>query len=150
MALLCDLGYAYETSTGTRKNDKRYTLIERSAMRGSLTEANNWLADEYPQIVEKMKDVCGEGKVTDYFALIQALRPGTKTRDARQGLDEAETCLSALNIAETTWKDAQQPDDRQTKFVECSKKRLEVQRNIAFVYSADKYKTLRHDDTLRM
>ena len=71
MALLCDLGYAYETSTGTRKNDKRYRLIERSAMRGSLTEANNWLADEYPQIVEKMKEVFGEGKVTDYFAPMQ-------------------------------------------------------------------------------
>jgi len=148
MALLCDLGYAYETSTGTRKNDKRYRLIERSAMRGSLTEASNWLADEYPQIVEKMKDVFGEGKVTDYFAPMP--RPGTKTRDARQRLEDAETCLNILDIAETTWKNAQQPDDRQAKFIECSKKRLEAQRNITFVYSADGHKTLRHDDTLRM
>ena len=150
MALLCDLGYAYETSTGTRKNDKRYTLIERSAMHGSLTEANNWLADEYPQIVEKMKAVFGEGKVTDYFAPMQAPRPGTKTRDARQRLEDAETCLNALDIAETTWKDAQQPDNRQAKFIECSKKRLKAQQKIAFVYSADSYKVLRHDDTVRM
>jgi hypothetical protein len=145
MALLCDLGYAYETSTGTRKNDKRYRLIERSAMRGSLAEANNWLEAEYPKIVEKMKAVFGEGKVTDYFAPMP--RPGTKTRDARQRLEGAETCLNILDIAETTWKDAQQPVDQQAKFIECSKKRLEAQRNIAFVYSADKYKTLRPDDT---
>jgi hypothetical protein len=148
MVLLCDLGYAHETSTGTRKNDKRYTLIERSAMRGNLTEANNWLDDEYPKIVEKMKAVFGEGKVTDYFAPVP--RPGTKTRDARQRLDEVETCLNILDIAETTWKDAQHPDDRQAKFIECSKKRLKAQRKIAFVYSADKYKTLRHDDAVRM
>jgi hypothetical protein len=148
MALLCDLGYAYETSTGTRKNDKRYRLIERSAMRGRLTEANNWLDDEYPKIVEKMKDVFGEGKVTDYFAPMP--RPGTKTRDARQRLEDAETCLNALDIAETTWKDSKQSDDYQAKFIECSKKRLEAQRKIAFVYSVDGYKTLRHDDTLRM
>ena len=150
MALLCVLDYAHETSTGTRRNDKRYRLIERSAMRGRLTEANNWLADEYPQIVEKMKAVFGEGKVTDYFAPMQALRSGTKTRDARQRLEDAETCLHALDIAETTWNDAKQPDDQQAKFIECSKKRLEAQHNIAFVYSADSYKTLWHDDTVRM
>jgi hypothetical protein len=148
MALLCDLGYAYETSTRTRKNDKQYKLIERSAMRGNLIEANNWLDAEYPKIVEKMKDVFGEGKVTDYFAPMP--RPGTKTRDARQRLEDAETCLNALDIAETTWKNAQQPDDLEAKFIECSKKRLEAQRKIDFVYNTDSYRKLRHDDTLRM
>lgn len=150
MALLCELGFAFETATGAAKKDKRYRLIKRSAIRGGLDEAKNWLADDYPKIVEKMKAVFGEGKVVDYFAGLTAARPGTKTRDAKQRLDDAETSLNALDGAESSWKNALEPADRQAKFIECSRKRLDSRRNIGFVYHRDSYVALQRDDTLRM
>jgi hypothetical protein len=150
MVLLCDAGYAQETSAGTRKNDKRYRLVQRTALRGRLTEATNWLGDEYPKIVEEMKAVFGEGKVTDYFAPMTALRPGTKTRDAQQMLDHAEHDLSGLEVTESAWRDAKGLAERQMKFVECAWKRLKSREYIRFVYEADGYHALQHDDTLRM
>jgi hypothetical protein len=149
MALLCELGFAYETSTGTRKNDKRYRLQKRSALRGNLTEATNWLTDDYAKIVEKMKAVFGEGKVTDYFAALSSPKPGTKTRDAQQRLEDALKCLEDLDVTETTWKEAKTPDAQQAKFVECSKKRLDARRKIDFVYQSDRYKGLYRDETLK-
>ena len=150
MALLCEAGFAQESSTATRKNDKRYRLVKRSAIRGALTEARNWLNDNYPAIVEKMKAVFGEGKVVDYFAPLTAIRPGTKTRDAKQRLDDAEASLNGLDVAESAWKDAKQSMEHQAKFIECSKRRLQSRRNISFVYRADGYSELQHDDSLKM
>ena len=149
MALACEMGFAEETSTGTKKNDKRYRLIQRSAIRGGLNEAQNWLADDYPKIVEKMKGVFGEGKVTDYFAPIGAARPGTKSQDAKQKLDEAKALLDSLDVAETSWKGAKEPDAQQAKFIECSRMRLQATRRIGYVYDADSYRKLQHDDTTR-
>ncbi|NLX97799.1 MAG: hypothetical protein GXY83_16670 [Rhodopirellula sp.] len=150
MALLCEVGFAYEASSGTRRNDKRYRLVKRSAIRGGLTEAKNWLDDEYPNIVEKMKAVFGEGKVVDYFAPLTAMRPGTKTRDAKQMLDNAEIGVNGLDVTESAWKDAKEPADRRLKFVECAWKRLASRQYIGFVYNADGYRALQRDDTLRM
>ena len=136
MALLCEVGFAQESSAATRKNDKRYRLVKRSAIRGALTEAKNWLNDDYPIIVEKMKAVFGEGKVVDYFAPLTAIRPGTKTRDAKQRLDDAEASLNGLEVAESAWKDAKQPAEQQAKFIECSKRRLAISSGISPLFIA--------------
>jgi hypothetical protein len=150
MALLCETGFAHENSAATRRNDKRYRLVSRNEIRNSLDEANNWLDDEYPAIVEKMKAVFGEGKVVDYFAPLGAPRPGTKTRDARQKLDDAEANLNGLDIAEASWKDANAPPEQSAKFIECSSRRLQSRHKIGFVYQADSYDELKHDDSLKM
>ncbi len=150
MALLCETGFAQESSTASRRNDKRYRLVQRSAIRNALNEANNWLGDEYPTIVEKMKAVFGEGKVVDYFAPLGAPRPGTKTRDAKQKLDDADASLNGLDIAESAWKDANAPPEHQAKFIECSNRRLQSRRKISFVYRDEGYGELQHDDSLKM
>ncbi|MDH3639577.1 MAG: hypothetical protein OES09_14115, partial [Gammaproteobacteria bacterium] len=149
MALLCDLGFAQESATGTRKNDTRYKLIDRSAIRGLLTEAQNWLSDPYPRIVDRMKQVFGEGKVQDYFAPMSDARPGTKTRDAKQRLDSAATCIRDLDVSETSWKEARDDDAQLTKFVECSQKRLQAMEGTQFVFEADAYHQLQRDDSMR-
>jgi hypothetical protein len=150
MALLCDLGFVRETAAGTKKHDTRYQLRERDELRGALTEAKLWLADDYPQIVEKMKGVFGEGKVTEYFAPLDAVPSGTKTVVAQKELADAEAGLNVLDMAETTWRTATGADARQAKFVECSRARLNACRDVARVYEADKYRKLQRDDTLRM
>lgn len=150
MALLCDLGFARETAAGTKKHDTRYQLRKRDELRNALTEAKNWLADDFPQIVEKMKGVFGEGKVTEYFAPLDAVPSGTKTVVAQKELADAEAALNLLDVAETTWRTATDPDARQAKFVECSRARLNASRDVARVYDADKYGKLQRDDTLRM
>ena len=150
MALSCEVGFAEPSGSATRRNDQRYRLIQRSALRSGLTEANNWLDDEYPQIVEKMKAVFGEGKVVDYFAPLGTPHPGTKTRDAKQKLDNSVASLNGLDVAESAWKDALEPADRQAKFIECARRRLDAQRNIKFVYLADDFQALQRDDSLKM
>lgn len=150
MALLCELGFAEPAGSAARRNDQRYRLIQRSAIRNGLTEATNWLNDEYPQIVEKIKAVFGEGKVVDYFAPLGTTQPGTKTRDAKQKLDNTLASLNGLDVAESAWKDALEPADRQAKFIECARRRLDAQRNIKFVYLADDFQALQRDDSLKM
>ena len=49
---------------------------------------------------------------------LTAIRPGTKTRDAKQRLDGAEASLNGLDVAEPAWKEARQPAERQAKFIE--------------------------------
>ncbi|MFV2067114.1 MAG: hypothetical protein ACC645_09055, partial [Pirellulales bacterium] len=149
MALLCELGFAEETSTGTRKTDKRYKLVSRAGMRGALTEARNWLNDDYPTIVQRMKQVFGVGKVSEYFAPLDASHPGTKTLLAKEKLDYAQTCQAALDVAEPSWKDAETVEDRVAKFTTCARNRLISERNITHVYRADDCNRLVHDENIR-
>ena len=65
-------------------------------------------------------------------------------------MDDAESSLNGLDVAESAWKDAKQSAEHQAKFIECAKRRLQSRRNISFVYRADGYGEFKHDDTLRM
>ena len=97
-----------------------------------------------------MKAVFGEGKVTDYFAPTSSAKPGSKTRDAQQQLNEARKSLNDLDVVETTWKEAKTHEARQVRFTECAGKRLAAKRKIDFVYEGERYKGLQRDETLRM
>ncbi|HVA48998.1 MAG TPA: hypothetical protein VNH11_21730 [Pirellulales bacterium] len=149
LALACTLGFAEETASGSRRTDKRYALVPRAALEGALAEARNWLNDEYPKIVKRMKSVFGPGKVGEYFAPLGESTPGTKTLLAKEQLDIAQSCLSRLAAAEPSWNDAQSEAEKRDLFVDCARSRLAAREKTEHVYSADEYKRLTYDDSIR-
>ena len=149
MSLARRLDYAYESSGGQKKNDKRYRHLERAALNGALTEARNWLTRDYPQIVEEMKAVFGEGKVGEYFAPQASAKPGGRTLEAKQKLDDVQSRLSVLQTAETAARAAIAEADRRQRFLECASARLSICRDLNWVYSAENYGLALENDDCR-
>ncbi|HUY34894.1 MAG TPA: hypothetical protein VMV69_19260 [Pirellulales bacterium] len=150
MVLAHEIGFADVPAEGARRNDKRYRLVERAALGGAWTAARNWLANQYPEVVRKMQEVFGEGKVGEYFDPLGSSRPGTKTLEAKRRLDAAERALGELDIAEAGWNTAATADERRERFIACSRQRLEIGRDVEWVYQADGYRSLVRDDSLKM
>jgi hypothetical protein len=149
MALACTLGFAEETASGSRRTDKRYALVPRAALEGGLAEARNWLDDDYPKIVERMKSVFGPGKVGEYFAPLTESTPGTKTLQAKAQLNAAQNCLQELAAAEPRWQSAETDDVKRELFISCARCRLQSLENTQHVFEAGDYERLAYDDSIR-
>jgi len=142
MVLACRNGYA-EAVAGTGKTDKRYRLVERQKIRNSIQEASNWLNGKYPDIVAKMEQVFGEGKVLDYFGPLNLKKPGSKTIDARNKLDAARKLLDELDVLEAA------PDRDISKLVRSAQLRIKACGMVGLVYDADEYQRLKSDENLK-
>jgi len=149
MALICELGFARESSGGRSRSDKTYQLVSLKEWQGRSQEAWNWLRQDYPKVIARMEEVFGPGKVNEFFGPLDSAKVGTKTRDARSRLEGADAILQALVIEEGNRQRNQAPDDRIRTLVDCARKRFEVSERIGAVYDP-RYKTLSPDENLRV
>ncbi|MBD1999298.1 hypothetical protein H6G00_22245 [Leptolyngbya sp. FACHB-541] len=146
MGLACDLQFAIETSAGTSRDSASFSLRTTSELRNLITEADNWLKNDYPKIVtEKMALVFGEDKVFDYFAPRGAAKVGSKTSNAEGRLNQARDYLSALETAGANH--ASSPNEDQ--LLESAKQRADLLDAVSYVYLDKDYKQITNDGNVR-
>jgi hypothetical protein len=148
MNLLCEMRFA-EESPSDGKAPSEYRLCTRSKLSNLAVEASNWLVGEYSQVVAKMGNVFGAGRVQDLFGPEESSNVGTKTKLARRQIAEAHDSLSALNIEETSALFDQPADVLIEKLRACSRHRRGIIRKVDFVFNRDRYLQTQHDDNLR-
>ncbi|MBS1803689.1 MAG: hypothetical protein JST28_09995 [Acidobacteria bacterium] len=140
MALACSAGYAEFVGALTGKPDRKYQLIERKKIRNAITEADNWLAGDYAEVVDKLELVFGEGKVRDYFGPLGSKKPGSKTIEGKNKLNAASALLDELDIQEAA------PSRDAGRLLRGAKLRIEARRYVDMVYDRDEYQKLSLDD----
>ncbi|WP_414569520.1 hypothetical protein [Nostoc sp. CCY 9925] len=149
MALACELEFAKIDPDVTGGKDKKYSLKTRSELDNLINEAENWLQNDYPQIVQKMESVYGEGKVSEYFSL-NSYRVGSKTRQAKAKIEEAKKSLSALEAAEINqYSHVTDFENQQNILITAAKHRLSLLQNISSVYLRDEYESLQSDYNIK-
>lgn len=125
-----------------------YRLFERSAFEGKLTEAENWLTNDYPQQVDTIATLFGEGRINDLFAPLGRNKVGTKTNKAKADLDRAKKQQYTFkHIEETVLLKLVSGDEAyQLALSETSQARFNHQQAVDWVYAADSYQeTLKQD-----
>lgn len=147
MSLAHDLGFA-ELVEGTGRGEKTYTLLTRAKLGGLIQEAENWLRQEYPKIVNNMEEVFGEGAVQQYFAPIGSVKEGTQTRLAKQAIEKARKDLDALEADEGSRSRDQNLAEQERLFIDSTRRRLSILRSIKHVYDKDEYARFAKDDNL--
>jgi hypothetical protein len=148
MALLCELGFARESSGGKSRSDKAYELVSVKELEGRSKAAWNWLRQDYPNVVTRMEEVFGPGKVNELFGPLDGTRVGSKTRRAQDNLQAADATLQALAIEEVKRLRNQAPDERVRVLVDCARRRFEAGERIGAVYDPG-YQTHPPDDNLK-
>lgn len=118
-----------------------YRLFERSAFEGKLTEAENWLAKDYPQQVDAIATLFGEGRINDLFAPLGRTQVGTKTNKAKAELESARKQQDIFKrIEETDLLKLTSSDEAfQVALSETAQARFNHQQSIDWVYDADRY-----------
>lgn len=118
-----------------------YRLFERSAFEGKLTEAENWLVDDYPQQVDAIATLFGEGRINDLFAPLGKAQVGTKTNKAKAELESARKQQDIFKrIEETDLLKLTSSDEAfQVALSETAQARFNHQQSIDWVYDADRY-----------
>ena len=118
-----------------------YRLFERSAFEGKLTEAENWLANDYPQQVDTLGNLFGEGRINDLFAPLGRAKVGTKTNKAKAELDIAKKQQDTFKRIEETelLKLVSDDEDYQLALSEASQARFNHKQAVDWVYEADSY-----------
>ena len=149
MALLVELGVAEEVSDSSGGKNTEYKLVTRASLKNRMDEAKNWMHNDYPKIVDRMKGVFGSGRVSEGFAPPDAAQKGTKTADAEDRLQKCANGLVDLQDNETRWKEATTAEERAQRFVASVRARLECRDNATFVYDRDDYQQLHFDDSTK-
>lgn len=139
MSLLVELGLAEEVGEDATSRSTKYQLVSRSALQNEMVEASNWLNDDYPKIVERMKGVFGTGRVLEGFAPPSYAQKGTKTADAESRLQKCDSVLATIKDNETRWKEATSVESRTDRFIASTRARLTCRENSLFVYDSDRY-----------
>ncbi|WP_051368816.1 hypothetical protein [Psychromonas arctica] len=125
-----------------------YRLFKRSAFEGNLTEADNWLKNDYPQQVDTIATLFGEGRINELFAPLGRTKVGTKTNKAKAKLVSAKKYQDTFKRIEETdlIKLSSDENSYQLALSETSQARFNHQQAVDWVYDADKYKvTLKQD-----
>lgn len=138
------LGWAAVDQSNPKK--PRYYLVEKSALRGQLEEAENWFRNEYPSIVNGISAVLGaEGVVKQW------LDPnhGTKARRAQGDLEDARKALEALEAQESNRPEDHNMNELERWFITCTRLRLRVREQVKNVYLRDEYEKEASDLEIR-
>ncbi|MBD2487168.1 hypothetical protein [Aulosira sp. FACHB-615] len=150
MALACELEFAKIDPDVTGGKDKKYSLKTHSELGNLINEAENWLQNDYPKIVQDMEKVFGEGKVRDFFAPLNSPYIGSKTRQAKAKIEEAKNYLSALKAAEINkYLNTADSENQQNILITAAKSRLSLLKNISFVYLRDEYERIQSDYNIK-
>ena len=136
MTLACEIEFAKNELVPGSKN-KQYILRTRSELKNLIQEAENWLKDDYPQIINDLALVFGEGKVRDYFDP----KKGTKTLTAKAAIKDSKEYISKLETLEVNL-DCNSSFDNQTDLKQSAQLRLKLIQAVEKVYLHDRYKDL--------
>jgi hypothetical protein len=139
MVLLVDLGIAEEADGLSADKSPQYQLIQRSSLKNRIEEANNWLKQDYPKIVERMKGVFGVGRISESFAPSNAPQKGTKTTTAEESLKQSAASLTLIDDKETRWRNLEGDDEKAESFKEVFRARLESKAKSEAVFNRKKY-----------
>src|SRR5690606_27505810 len=112
-------------------------------------EAKNWLNNDYPKIVERMKGVFGTGRVSEGFAPPNSAQKGTKTADAESRLQKCADVLVTIEDNETRWKEATSNEERAERLIASTRARLKSRENALFVYNRDRYSDLPSHESIK-
>ena len=155
MLLAQKLGFA-KPPVMPEGREKVYPACELGELGSRITEAENWLNGEYPNIVKKMKDVFGEGRVGDSFEPLKnpsgakIIKPGTKTNNAKAKLEEAEAHLAALeDLERNRFPAAKDLEEKAKLLTESARYRLAILQNVDWVYDRDEYQRLATDENIK-
>jgi hypothetical protein len=147
LALCVELGFA--EIAPEEAGARTYELLSRSALGGRITEARNWLANEYPVIVKRMESLFGEGKVRDFFSPLGSAPVGTKTAQADALLREAEDELKALITTEEGQFSNLSREQQEQMLIKAARNRLTILANVGQVYLRDDYQRLSESDNIK-
>ena len=149
MVLLVDLGIAEEVRESAGEKSVGYQLISRSSIENRIAEATNWLQQDYPEIVERMKAVFDSGRVTGSFAPSTAVQKGTKTTKAEENLRQSSIKLTLINDKETRWTSLAADHEKAAAFGKIFQARIDSIKSSNFVYDRDQYSKLTWDDSVK-
>lgn len=149
MTLACELEFAKVDSDSQGNRNKKYSLRTRSELHNLIQEANNWLRNDYPQIVQDMEVVFGEGKVREFFAPLSRTPVGTKTNAAKAAINQAQSYLAALETAEGSQYRSVPGGNQQTILLESAQRRRSLLKEIEAVYLRDKYDRIQSDENIK-
>lgn len=148
MVLLDELGIAEAKDLATDKSPC-YQLISRSSLKNRIEEANNWLNQDYPQIVERMKTVFGVGRISESFAPRSAAQKGTKTTRAEDSLRQSAASLTLIEDKETRWKNLNNDDEKSQSFKTVFRARLESKDKSETVFNRNDYEKEQDLDSIK-
>lgn len=149
MVLLVHLGIAEEAEETSSDKSPQYQLIQRSSLKNRIEEANNWLRQEYPQIVERMKSVFGVGRISESFAPTNAAQRGTKTTRAEESLKHSAASLTLIDDKETRWKNLAGDDEKGETFRKVYRARLDSKEKSEAVFTRKLYEKEQDLDTIK-
>ncbi|MDP1563437.1 MAG: hypothetical protein Q8M16_18810 [Pirellulaceae bacterium] len=149
MVLLVDLGIAEEAEEASSDKSPQYQLIQRSSLKNRIEEANNWLRQEYPQIVERMKTVFGVGRISESFAPTNAAQRGTKTTRAEESLKQSAASLTLIDDKETRWKNLAGDDEKGETFRKVFRARLDSKEKSEAVFNRKLYEKEQDLDSIK-
>lgn len=142
MVLLADLGIVEEATDESSDKSARYQLINWPSLKYRIDAATLWLNGEYPKIVERMKSVFGEGKISDWFAPATSAKKGTKTTTAEESLRQSATSLTLIKDQEERWSNLLDEDQKVEAFKKLFRARLECREKSEFVFVKREYERL--------
>ena len=144
MTLACAIEFAKnEPIPGSR--NKQYILRTRSELNNLIQEAENWLNDDYPQIINDLALVFGEGKVRDYFDP----KKGTKTLTAKAAIKDSKKYILELETLEVNLDRNSTFDNKKSDLIHSAKLRLELVQALEKVYLRDRYKELDFHENIK-
>ncbi|MCM1984754.1 hypothetical protein [Lyngbya confervoides] len=129
LSLTVDLGFAVSSPT------EGFNFLQLSTLNSRIQAAENWLTDEYPNIVLKIQEVFGEGAINDLFGALE----GTETVKARSNIQRAKECYRRLSAEEGNYTDTLDLSQKRSRLLEFSQQRLELMAAIENVYNQDAY-----------
>ena len=137
MTLACEIEFAKNEIIPGSKN-KQYVLRTRSELNNLIQEAENWLNDDYPQIINDLASVFGEGKVRDYFDP----KKGTKTLTANAAIKDSKQYISKLETLEVNLDRSSSFDNQKSDLKYSAQIRLKLIQAVEKVYLRDRYQEL--------
>jgi len=149
MVLLVELGIAEEAKDLTADKSPRYQLITRPSLKNRIQEANNWLNQDYPQIIVRMKTVFGAGRIAESFAPPTASEKGTKTTKAEESLKQSAASLTLIDDKETRWKNLSTDDEKCESFEKVFRARLESKEKSEAVFDRNGYEKEQDLDSIK-
>ena len=139
------LGFAVDLGFATTREQGKYEFLALSELRGRIQAAENWLKDDYPQIVLKMQEVFGEGAIATLFDP----REGTETAKAKDKIKRAKESLDKLERQENQYSQSSEEVElpqKRNALLEFARKRREIIAAIDYVYNPEAYATSIEDN----
>jgi len=133
--------------TSSGKTQPAWRFISRAKLENAIDEADNWLNgggdDCYPAIVQKLKGIYGEGRISDLFAPPLSASVGAMTSDAVDCLAKSKKDLAAIRQYEEIDLVRMKNLEEQTEiFKKSASHRCTLWDRAYYVYSKDSAKKI--------